>query len=91
MTALRLVLPSRSYTIITPNVLRLESEEMVVLEAHEGQGDIRVSVTVHDFPAKRQVLSSETTTLNNANNYLSTVNIKVGALNSRTAEAPPLL
>ena len=79
LTSLPLALGDPIYTIITPNVLRLESEEMVVLEAHEGQGDIRVSVTVHDFPAKRQVLSSETTTLNNANNYLSTVNIKIPA------------
>ncbi|KAB0392450.1 hypothetical protein E2I00_011290, partial [Balaenoptera physalus] len=59
--------------MITPNILRLESEEMVVLEAHEGQGNIPVAVTVHDFPAKRQVLSSENTELNSANGYLGTI------------------
>ncbi|KAI4541577.1 hypothetical protein MG293_008719 [Ovis ammon polii] len=67
------------YSMITPNVLRLESEETVVLEAHGGQGNIQVSVTVHDFPAKKQVLSNENTQLNSNNGYLSTVTIKIPA------------
>ena len=79
MTAPRPMLPSGRYSMITPNILRLESEETVVLEAHGGQGNIQVSVTVHDFPAKKQVLSNENTQLNSNNGYLSTVTIKVGA------------
>lgn len=74
--------------MITPNVLRLESEETVVLEAHGGQGNIQVSVTVHDFPAKKQVLSNENTQLNSNNGYLSTVTIKVGAPGSPVLRMP---
>lgn len=65
------------YSIITPNILRLEEEETVVLEAHEAQGDIPVTVTVHDFPAKKQVLSSEKTVLTSATGHLGTVAIKI--------------
>ena len=75
--------------MITPNILRLESEETVVLEAHGGQGNIPVSVTVHDFPAKKQVLSNENTQLSNDNGYLATVTIKVGAPGSPVLLMPP--
>ncbi|XP_054573438.1 complement C3-like [Eptesicus fuscus] len=67
------------FSIITPNILRLENEETVVLEAHDGTGNIPVKVKVHDFPAKKQVLSSKDTILNSANGYLSTVTIKIPA------------
>uniref|UniRef100_G1PYJ2 Complement C3 n=1 Tax=Myotis lucifugus TaxID=59463 RepID=G1PYJ2_MYOLU len=70
---------SHRFSIITPNILRLENEETVVLEAHGGTGNIPVKVTVHDFPAKKQVLSSEDTILNSANGHLSTVTIKIPA------------
>lgn len=66
--------------MITPNVLRLGSDETVVLEAHDWKENIGVTVTVHDFPAKKQVLSNERTELNSANDYLSTVTIRVGSL-----------
>ena len=75
--------------MIAPNILRLESEETVVLEAHGGQGNIPVSVTVHDFPAKKQVLSNENTQLSNDNGYLATVTIKVGAPGSPVLLTPP--
>ncbi|OWK12416.1 C3 [Cervus elaphus hippelaphus] len=76
LASLPMALGSPMYSMITPNILRLESEETVVLEAHGGQGNIPVSVTVHDFPAKKQVLSNENTQLNNDNGYLATVTIK---------------
>ncbi|XP_007460640.1 PREDICTED: complement C3 [Lipotes vexillifer] len=79
LASLPLALGDPMYSMITPNILRLESEETVVLEAHEGQGNIPVAVTVHDFPFKRQVLSSENTELNSANGYLGTVTIKIPA------------
>lgn len=78
---------SRRYSIITPNILRLNNEETVVLEAHDGTGNIPVKVTVLDFPAKKQVLSSKDTNLNSANGYLSTVTIKVGTHWSRPSDA----
>lgn len=73
-----LALGSPMYSIITPNVLRLESEETIVLEAHEAQNDVPVTVSVHDFP-KKQVLTSEKTVLTGATRHLSTVTIKIPA------------
>ncbi|KAK2490705.1 hypothetical protein MC885_020364 [Smutsia gigantea] len=71
--------PAGRFSMITPNILRLENEEVVLLEAHDVQQDIRVTVTIYDFPAKKQVLSSESTDLTSANGYLSTVTIKIPA------------
>lgn len=48
-----------------------------MLEAHEAQNDVPVSVSVHDFP-KKQVLTSEKTVLTGATKHLGTVTIKVG-------------
>lgn len=79
------VRPSDRYSIITPNILRLENEETIVLEAHEVQDNVPVTVTVHDFPAKKQVLSSEKTVLTKATGHLGTITIKVG-----TDQALPL-
>ncbi|KAL1782782.1 complement C3 [Sigmodon hispidus] len=73
-----LALGSPMYSIITPNVLRLESEETIVLEAHGAQGDVPVTVTVHDFP-KKQVLTSEKTVLTGATGHLSSITIKIPA------------
>ncbi|XP_058393971.1 complement C3-like [Diceros bicornis minor] len=67
------------FTMITPNILRLENEETVVLEAHGAGGDVPVTVTVHDFPAKKQVLSSEKTVLTKAAGHLGTVTVKIPA------------
>ncbi|XP_054572878.1 complement C3-like [Eptesicus fuscus] len=79
LSSLPLALGDPMFSIITPNILRLENEETVVVEAHDGTGNIPVKVTVHDFPAKKQVLSSKDTILNSANGYLSTVTIKIPA------------
>ncbi|XP_021487496.1 complement C3 [Meriones unguiculatus] len=73
-----LALGSPMYSIITPNVLRLENEETIVLEAHEAQGDIPVTVSVHNFP-KKQVLTSEKTVLTGAGGHLSTLTVKIPA------------
>ena len=73
--------PTRScrFSVITPNVLRLGNEETVVLEAHGWNQNTAVTVTVHDFPGKKQVLSNEKTELTAANDYMSRVTITVGA------------
>ncbi|XP_053514319.1 complement C3 [Artibeus jamaicensis] len=79
LTSLPLALGDPMYSLITPNVLQLENEETVVLEAHDPPGDVQVTVTVYDFPAKKQVLFSDNTLLNRANSYLSTIPIKIPA------------
>uniref|UniRef100_P01026 Complement C3 n=1 Tax=Rattus norvegicus TaxID=10116 RepID=CO3_RAT len=73
-----LALGSPMYSIITPNVLRLESEETFILEAHDAQGDVPVTVTVQDF-LKKQVLTSEKTVLTGATGHLNRVFIKIPA------------
>ncbi|KAM5239077.1 complement C3 [Ctenodactylus gundi] len=79
LASLPLALGDPMYSIITPNILRLENEETVVLEAHDAQGDVPVTVNIHDFPAKKQVLSSEKTVLTKATGYLGNVTIKIPA------------
>ncbi|KAI5223604.1 complement C3 [Manis pentadactyla] len=79
MTSIPLALGNPMYSMITPNILRLENEEVLLLEAHDVQQNIRVTVTIYDFPAKRQVLASESTDLTGANGYLGTVTIKIPA------------
>ncbi|ELK32043.1 Complement C3 [Myotis davidii] len=88
LSSLPLVLGDPMFSIITPNILRLENEETVVLEAHGGTGEYPVKVTVHDFPGKKEVLSSKDTILNSANGYLSTVTIKVYVSNPDGSPVP---
>uniref|UniRef100_A0A2K5L3B6 Complement C3 n=1 Tax=Cercocebus atys TaxID=9531 RepID=A0A2K5L3B6_CERAT len=76
---LPLALGTPMYSMITPNVLRLESEETVVLEAHDAKGDVPVTVTVHDFPGKKLVLSSEKTVLTPATSHMGSVTIRIPA------------
>ncbi|KAM4888892.1 complement C3 [Thomomys bottae] len=79
LTSFPLALGDPLFSLICPNILRLENEETMVLEAHDAQGDIPVTVTVHDFPAKKQVLSSEKTVLTAAAGHLGTVAVKIPA------------
>ncbi|XP_003798046.1 complement C3 [Otolemur garnettii] len=78
LPCLPLALGAPMYSMITPNILRLDSEETVVLEAHEVQDDIPVSVTVQDF-TKKQTLANEKITLTRATGHLGNVTIKVEA------------
>lgn len=79
LSCLPLALGAPVFSIITPNILRLENEEAIVLEAHEVQGDVPVTVTVHDFPGKKQVLFSEKTVLTGATGHLGNVTVKIPA------------
>uniref|UniRef100_A0A8C3HRP0 Complement C3 n=1 Tax=Chrysemys picta bellii TaxID=8478 RepID=A0A8C3HRP0_CHRPI len=66
------------YSLITPNVLRVESEEKVVVEAHGLKAPIEVTVIVHDFPLKKNILYQVQTNLNSSNGMMGTAVIKVG-------------
>lgn len=80
LTSLPLALGDPMYSMITPNVLRLENKETVVLEAHDVNDNIlEVTVTVQDFPGKKQVLATEKTSLTKENGHMSTVTIKIPA------------
>uniref|UniRef100_A0A8C3HKB8 Complement C3 n=1 Tax=Chrysemys picta bellii TaxID=8478 RepID=A0A8C3HKB8_CHRPI len=65
------------YSLITPNVLRVESEEKVVVEAHGLNAPIAVTVIVQDFPLKQHILYQVQTDLNPANGMIGTAVIKV--------------
>uniref|UniRef100_A0A667I3L7 Complement C3 n=1 Tax=Lynx canadensis TaxID=61383 RepID=A0A667I3L7_LYNCA len=67
------------FSMITPNILRLENEEKVLLEAHDYGGNIAVTVSVNDFPDRKISLSRGNTYLTKDNDHMSTVNIKVRA------------
>lgn len=77
--------PPCRFSMITPNILRLENEEKVLLEAHDYGGNLAVTVSVYDFPDRKLSLSRGNTYLTKDNDHMSTVNIKVRA----PAGAPP--
>ncbi|XP_053159292.1 A.superbus venom factor 1-like isoform X2 [Hemicordylus capensis] len=68
---------SQLYSLITPNVLRVESEEKVVIEAHGLNSQTVVTVTVHDFPQQKNTLFEVTATLNRENGMMVTPSIKI--------------
>ncbi|XP_065275519.1 complement C3-like [Emys orbicularis] len=68
---------SQLYSLITPNVLRVESEEKVVVEAHGLNAPTAVTVIVQDFPLKKNILYQVQTDLNPANGMMGTAVIKV--------------
>uniref|UniRef100_A0A8C4Y6V0 Anaphylatoxin-like domain-containing protein n=1 Tax=Gopherus evgoodei TaxID=1825980 RepID=A0A8C4Y6V0_9SAUR len=66
-------------TLITPSVLRVESEEMVIVEAHGHHSPIEARITVYDFPQKKSALVSTTVSLNPENGMMNSAKIKVPA------------
>uniref|UniRef100_A0A8C8SS84 Anaphylatoxin-like domain-containing protein n=1 Tax=Pelusios castaneus TaxID=367368 RepID=A0A8C8SS84_9SAUR len=66
----------QGYTLITPSVLRVQSEEKIVVEAHGLSTPIVVTVTVMDFTLRR-LLDEVKTNLNPANGMMNTATIKV--------------
>ncbi|MGH0153771.1 UNVERIFIED_CONTAM: hypothetical protein FKN15_025261 [Acipenser sinensis] len=69
------------YVMTAPNVLRVESDENVVVEAHGAAGIIEVEILVQDFPAKRQNLysSKPKIILRGENSFQATTSIKIPA------------
>ncbi|XP_075758421.1 complement C3 isoform X1 [Pelodiscus sinensis] len=65
------------YTLITPSVLRLESEEKIVVEAHGLTTETKVDIMVQDFPHKRHILHQNKINLTAENGMMGTAIIKV--------------
>ncbi|XP_078541458.1 complement C3 [Lissotriton helveticus] len=65
--------------LITPNVLRVENSETVVVEVPNQNVPVNVEVSVYDFPQKRKNLFSTNIGLNSANGYLGMSEIMVPA------------
>ncbi|XP_037982232.1 A.superbus venom factor 1-like [Motacilla alba alba] len=66
-------------TMVTPAVLRLETDEQVVLEAPGLSAATEASLLVQDFPLKRQVLFQTRVALSPAGGMMATATIKVSA------------
>uniref|UniRef100_A0A8C4JAS1 Complement C3 n=1 Tax=Dromaius novaehollandiae TaxID=8790 RepID=A0A8C4JAS1_DRONO len=66
-------------SMVAPAVLRLEAEELVVLEAPGLSSATEVTVAVQDFPLKRQVLYQVRVQLSPAEGMLGTAAIKLSA------------
>uniref|UniRef100_A0A803SZ98 Complement C3 n=1 Tax=Anolis carolinensis TaxID=28377 RepID=A0A803SZ98_ANOCA len=68
-----------SYSMVVPSVLWVESEERIVVEAHGLNVATEVTISVHDFPQKRNTLYQVRATMNPANGMMVTPTIKVPA------------
>ncbi|KAM4676612.1 complement C3 [Discoglossus pictus] len=73
-----LVLLAGSYaqppcTLITPNVLRVESEETFVLDAQGHNAAFEADISIQDFPQKKLTLVQAKVSVNSGNNYLGVV------------------
>ncbi|XP_044900676.1 complement C3-like [Felis catus] len=79
LTILPLAPGDPMFSMITPNILQLGSEEKVLLEAHDYVGNLAVTVSVYDFPAKKQRMFSETIALIRETDHMGTVNINIPA------------
>uniref|UniRef100_A0A8C4XPR7 Complement C3 n=1 Tax=Falco tinnunculus TaxID=100819 RepID=A0A8C4XPR7_FALTI len=66
-------------TMVTPAVLRLETEEQVVLEAPGLNSQTEATILVQDFPLKRHVFYQTRVPLSPAEGMLATTTIKVSA------------
>ncbi|XP_051898247.1 complement C3-like [Pristis pectinata] len=67
------------YTLTAPNVLRIESEETVIVEAHNVNTDIDVDIHLMTFPERQVSLCQTKTRLTSANNYLASATVKIPA------------
>uniref|UniRef100_A0A8D2Q4D7 Complement C3 n=1 Tax=Varanus komodoensis TaxID=61221 RepID=A0A8D2Q4D7_VARKO len=69
-----------SYSLITPNVLRVDSQEKIVVAAQGLSSQTDVLVTVQHFPEKRNILYRVTATLSKENGMLATPHLPIGPL-----------
>uniref|UniRef100_A0A6I8N4L2 Uncharacterized protein n=1 Tax=Ornithorhynchus anatinus TaxID=9258 RepID=A0A6I8N4L2_ORNAN len=72
------LLPS-SFTLVTPNVLRVGSKETIVVEAPGATAPLEVKVRLWDFPQKTALLDEATARLGPKNQGLALVTVKVPA------------
>uniref|UniRef100_A0A6I8S561 Complement C3 n=1 Tax=Xenopus tropicalis TaxID=8364 RepID=A0A6I8S561_XENTR len=77
-----LLLVSGSYaqpqcSLITPNLLRAESEETIIIDAQGQNAAFEVEIIIHEFPQKKLNLASAKVTLNSDNKFLGTATVKI--------------
>ncbi|KAG7454999.1 hypothetical protein MATL_G00251910 [Megalops atlanticus] len=70
-------LGSPLYVAVAPNILRVDSEESVYLEARGSAGSVKVTVTVTDFPGNREELYSGEVKLDSSTLFQALHKIKI--------------
>uniref|UniRef100_H3B9Z5 Complement C3 n=1 Tax=Latimeria chalumnae TaxID=7897 RepID=H3B9Z5_LATCH len=69
---------SKSFAVLTaPNVLRVESEEMVVVEVHNYDAATEVTIIVQNYPQKQRSLFHVQRTLDSSTGYQLSEKIKI--------------
>ncbi|XP_053574214.1 complement C3 [Bombina bombina] len=64
-------------TLISPNVLRVESEETFVLDAQGHNAAFDADIVIQDFPQKKITLVQTKVSLNSANGFLGVVKVQI--------------
>uniref|UniRef100_A0A8C7DXB0 Complement C3 n=1 Tax=Naja naja TaxID=35670 RepID=A0A8C7DXB0_NAJNA len=67
------------YTLITPAVLRTDTEEQILVEAHGDNTPKQLDIFVHDFPRKQKTLFQTRVDMNPAGGMLVTPTIEIPA------------
>ncbi|XP_026546908.1 A.superbus venom factor 1-like, partial [Notechis scutatus] len=67
------------YTLITPGVLRTDTEEQILVEAHGDNAPKQPVISVHDFPRRQKTLFQTRVDMNPAGGMLVTPTIKIPA------------
>ncbi|KAM8972522.1 complement C3-like [Pelodytes ibericus] len=67
--------------LITPNVLRADSDETVIVDAQKISSAFDATIEINDFPLNQRLLSRARITIDKSNGYLGKVNIKIPSQN----------
>nr|ABA28746.1 complement protein C3-2 [Austrelaps superbus] len=67
------------YTLITPGVLRTDTEEQILVEAHGDSAPKQPVISIHDFPRRQKTLFQIRVDMNPAGGMLVTPTIKIPA------------
>uniref|UniRef100_A0A6I8PYC6 Complement C3 n=1 Tax=Xenopus tropicalis TaxID=8364 RepID=A0A6I8PYC6_XENTR len=64
-------------TLITPSLLRVETEETIVVDAQGHNSAFEANILIQDFPQKKLSLASAKVSLNNNNGFLGSATVKI--------------
>ncbi|KAM3924933.1 complement C3-like [Leptodactylus fuscus] len=79
LTCLTAVYGEPPCALIMPNVLHVEVEETIVVDAHLQKEDFKAEIIIQDFPLKELEVAKTMVNLNSANGFLEKVTMKISA------------